>query len=358
MKHRNDFAEVNWDRIKANHLAWWAGELDRPLIKAQFTDQNLLDKPAPTFVPQLPMDTPVDEVLDRYEAQIKATQWFGDALPVWWPNFGAGALAACMGAQWHVDDNTVWFETEAPPALADIHPRVQDDSAWTQRIKAMTQAAAQRWKGRVCVGYTDIGGNFDIAAPLRGTTNLLTDLLDDPDAVARVLRDITREWLRFFDEIHELSETGCGHQPWAQVWHPGRSYMFQSDFAYMISPDQFEQFVVPDLTDCCARIEGAFYHLDGKGQLPHLPHLLAVPGLKGVQWIPGNGMPPAEEWPEVLQTIRDAGKLCQLYVTIEGARQIIRRHGGKGFLFQIWGPESPEEMQDAIRMLQDEARHP
>lgn len=133
--------------------------------------------------------------------------------------------------------------------------------------------------------------------------------------------------------------------------------MFQSDFAYMISPDQFDQFVVPDLTACCAHIEGAFYHLDGKGQIPHLQHLLAVPGLKGVQWIPGAGAPPPEKWPEVLQAVRDAEKLCQQYVTVEGARQIIRRHGGKGFLLHLPGDGlSATDMQDAIDMLQDEAR--
>lgn len=58
-----------------------------------------------------------------------------------------------------------------------------------------------------------------------------------------------------------------------------------------------------------------FYHLDGKGQLLHLDLLLAVPGLQGVQWIPGDGNPQSAEaaWWPVLQRIRAAGKLVQIF---------------------------------------------
>jgi hypothetical protein len=116
--------------------------------------------------------------------------------------------------------------------------------------------------------------------------------------------------------------------------------MLQSDFAYMISPRMFKRFVVQDLTDCCAAMDHGFYHLDGKGQLAHLDQLLAIERLRGIQWIPGDGQPPGDEWTEVLQRIRAAGKLCQLYVSLEGARRIVREHdGGRGFVLAVGGPE-------------------
>jgi 5-methyltetrahydrofolate--homocysteine methyltransferase len=51
-----------------------------------------------------------------------------------------------------------------------------------------------------------------------------------------------------------------------------------------------------------------FYHLDGKGELPHLDQLLAIEELAGVQWVPGEGSPPLQEWPEVLNKIADSDK--------------------------------------------------
>jgi len=79
--------------------------------------------------------------------------------------------------------------------------------------------------------------------------------------------------------------------------------------------------------------------------LPHLDQLLSIERLLGIQWIPGAGQPEASEWPEVLARIRKAGKLCQVYVTPEGAKKIVREHGGKGFLFAVntWKEKPTEE---------------
>jgi 5-methyltetrahydrofolate--homocysteine methyltransferase len=82
-------------------------------------------------------------------------------------------------------------------------------------------------------------------------------------------------------------------------------------------------------------VEYSFYHLDGKGQIPHLEMLLSLEKLKGIQWIPGDGAPPPEQWPDLLRRIRDGGKLCQLYVTAAGALEILRTFGGKGFALAI-----------------------
>jgi hypothetical protein len=65
--------------------------------------------------------------------------------------------------------------------------------------------------------------------------------------------------------------------------------------------------------------------------------LLSLDKLKGVQWQPGAGQPTAEHWPEVLKRIRDAGKLCQVFVSPEGAQRIKSELGGKGFIFEIVG---------------------
>jgi hypothetical protein len=58
MGKHSEFPEVDWGRLEADRLAWRAGELDRPLIKATYTDPMPLAKPCPGFIPQLPMNTP------------------------------------------------------------------------------------------------------------------------------------------------------------------------------------------------------------------------------------------------------------------------------------------------------------
>ena len=85
-------------------------------------------------------------------------------------------------------------------------------------------------------------------------------------------------------------------------------YMLQCDFCYMISPEMFAEFVLPELAESCRRLDRSFYHLDGKGELPHLPQLLSIPELGGIQWVPGAGETPYYEWIDVYRAVADAGK--------------------------------------------------
>src|SRR5690606_31773737 len=97
-----------------------------------------------------------------------------------------------------------------------------------------------------------------------------------------------------------------------------------------------------------------FYHLDGKGQIAHLDHLLSIERLHSIQWIPGDGQPSPDRWLPLLKRIREGGKLCQVFVTPEGALRIARELGGKGFLFVVHGgadfhqPEQVEAFLDRI----------
>jgi hypothetical protein len=61
----------------------------------------------------------------------------------------------------------------------------------------------------------------------------------------------------------------------------------------------------------------------------------------------------------LLKRIRDGGKLCQVFVTPEGARTIVRNLGGRGFLFVIQPVSesdfrNPEEARAFLKTLAEE----
>ncbi|HIC90014.1 MAG TPA: hypothetical protein EYP04_11520, partial [Anaerolineae bacterium] len=348
------FTEQDWERVERDWIAWWTGELDRPLVMIESLEVPPgVDLPeAPEFTSNLPLEMPVNEVLDRYQARLEATRFYGDAWPKWWPNFGPGIVAGFLGARVRCVPDTVWFEPAEQVHIEDLHLAYDADNIWWQRIRELTEAAVERWGDRVSVAHTDLGGNLDILASLRATQQLLFDLYDAPAEVARLVAEITRLWLRYYGELYAIiQKAGRGTTPWAAIWSPGRCYMLQSDFSYMISPQMFERFVLPDLASCCEALDHGFYHLDGKGQIPHLGMLLALERLRGIQWIPGDGQPPPEKWLPLLKRIRDAGKLCQLYVSPQGARTIVRELGGRGFALYIEQPMSQSEAADFLRVL-------
>jgi hypothetical protein len=336
------FTENDWERIARDWSAWWKGELDRPLVVLECIERLDAYDPhcASVFLGNYPLDKPAGDILNEFEPRLKNTHYLGDSFPRFWPNFGPGILAAFCGAQVHPAWDTTWFSPHQTGSITDLHVNIDWQNPWWLRVVEFTQAAVDIWGDELAVGFTDLGGNLDILASLRTSQQLLTDLVDAPAEVDRLVGETTRTWLAYYDRLFELSSVpGRGITCWGPLWSTGRGYMLQSDTAYMISPKMYERFVLPDLEACCAAMDYAFYHLDGKGQIRHLDMLLSLEHMRGIQWVPGDGNPAPEHWLPLLKRIRDAGKLCQVTVSAEGARIILRELGGKGFCFNISEPQ-------------------
>ena len=66
----------------------------------------------------------------------------------------------------------------------------------------------------------------------------------------------------------------------------GRMEAVQCDFAVMLSPAQFEEFVMPSLRRLTEYMDFSMYHLDGVCQMRFLDQLRSLPKLTGIQWNP------------------------------------------------------------------------
>lgn len=337
MAHWQDFTSNDWQSIKNTWSDWWRGDLERAILfmeatstinEVQFADKN-------PQLTQFPLDDPIADILTGIENELNHIDYLGDAYPKWHPNFGAGFLAALLGSTPEYNNETTWFHPAAQ-GLDQLETGLDLDNPWYLRMQEACAAAVKRWAGKIEIGYTDIGGNLDILASLRESQQLLMDMVDQPQKIHTWTRAITRHWLEFFHQSEKLfPPQQPGRSCWGPMWAPGRTYLLQCDISTMISPRMFNAYAMPDLEACCEEIEFPFYHLDGPGAVRHLDSILSIGKLRGVQWIPGAGAPPAEEWLPLLEKIRSAGKLCQVYVSAEGALKIARALGQKGFLFCI-----------------------
>lgn len=349
------FTEEDWTRLERDWTAWWNHDLDRPMIlgcTVQPPQQERPDwwRPRPGMISH---DIPVEAVVEAMWDDVSRTVCHGDAWPHAWIDFGPGVAAAFLGGDAEPAPDTVWFSPGRWKGvdLRDIKPEYDPDNRWWRRVHDLMRACVALFDRRAGVGFTDIGGNLDIAASLRDTQSLLMDCLDDPEGVGELARRITPLWLRYYREQCDLIlPAGRGTCSWAPLWSPQRTYMLQSDFSYMISPEQFERWVAPDIAECCRNLEHGFYHLDGKGELPHLDILLSIPELRGVQWIPGDGQPESADpcWWPVLRRIRDAGKLVQIASSPEGVLRMAREMPLDGFAIDIGVGEDRGELVEAI----------
>jgi 5-methyltetrahydrofolate--homocysteine methyltransferase len=313
-----DFSEHRWQRVQDEHRKWWAGELDRPLIhltlKGRDPGRPEPELPAYEFTSYYDPSVSADAIADRWLYDLECRKFVGDAFPNVRPNFGPGVTAAFMGLELLNGAGTVWFHQPHPVELADLRLSLDPDNLWYRRVCDIYRAAADRFSGQALLGMTDLGGNLDVLASFRPSESLLFDLCDEPEIVEKVVWQAHRMWWQYFDDLNRLIlPARPGYTCWTPLYSETPYYMLQCDFAAMIGPEMYDRFAKPELVATCRRLTNPFYHLDGVGQLQHLDSLLAIPELKGIQWVPGAGKPGVTHWPEVYRKIRDAGKLIQFF---------------------------------------------
>lgn len=355
------FSEEDWARVARDTEAWWISELERPLVYLAVSEPTAPPHPF-SYHSNYPLDMPAEMVVEQYRPLLASTRFYADAFPWVWVNFGPGIAAGFLGAQVNSvtePSETVWFNPPRQVSVSELNLVYDAENIWWKRVKDITKAFIDRYGSMLQVSHTDLGGNLDILASFLSTEQLLFDVVEQPGEVLRLVHQITDLWLRYYDDLDAIIRPACrGTSSWAPIWTGEKTYMLQCDFSYMISPKMFERFVMPDLSTICDHLSHAFYHLDGKGEIPHLDHLLSLKRLRGIQWIPGDGQPSPDKWLDLLKRIRDGGKLCQVFVDPEGALRIVKNLGGKGFLLVVDGDRrefyNPEEVQAFLRRLREE----
>lgn len=349
-----DFDASRWERIRENYAAWWAGELKRPLVHMTVHNRRRApqpDLPNRNFAAQYDLSVPAGKIVERWNYELSKSVYLGDGFPSVWPNFGAGVVAAFLGARLEAREETVWFHAPEKREIGDLHFGYDADNVWLNRVRDLCSAAMERWQGQVQVGMTDLGGNLDILSSFRPGDRLLTDLCLYPDEIKRLTWEVHELWWKYYEELNAvLQPVNPGYTAWTPICSERPYYMLQCDFCYMISPDMFDEFVKPELTASCRKLTNPFYHLDGPGQLAHLDSLLTIEELKGVQWVPGDGNPDCTKWPEVYRKIRDAGKLVQIWGDLEVMDTIVSQLGSAEGVVCICGcsPEQEEMAREFV----------
>ena len=331
----------DWPAAETRLRAYWANAaVDRAAIGVTAPRAEPLPGPP---APPSPTDlasrwTDPEYLIGSAEAAFRATHFGGEAVPSLFVNLGPGILAAYLGSEPTFDDSTVWFG-ELPDFDWGCPPQFDPGNVWWRTTRRITEACAEALAGKALVGVTDLGGGSDVLAALRGTQNLLLDLVLNPGPVGEWMDHLAALWCRLYDELHAMTrDPEGGGVMWLALWAPGSMYNVASDFGCMVSPTMFDRFIAPEIETLCRHLDHSLYHLDGPDATRHLDRLLAIPELGGIQWTPGAGVPQAAEWLPMLRRIQDAGKRLHVHEAFENAERVLRGLGPEGLFLQTHAP--------------------
>jgi hypothetical protein len=275
------------------HIRFWDGlrEGEGAYIAITCPDPDAL-----RHVPPLPEPDTLEEKWFKVDYRIQKTlramagaYYAGDAVPVAYASFGPANLSGLLGAPFTLTEQTIFFGT-APlikdrDAFSALH--LQRNSRLYQSLRQTTRGLAQEAKGRFVVGISDIGSNLDTLCSLRNRERLLVEMLETP----RRIKDM-------FDRIYHLWEECYAEQySWVTEYMPsmsaptplvynGKWCKVESESSVLISPDMFDEFVLPALQRQVDYLDKSTFNLDGYDNARFLPGVLRLNGLHSVAWGP------------------------------------------------------------------------
>lgn len=346
LRYKPDF-----EQNKARYDAFWNKDfLDRCCLAIQVPKPDA----KPVFPPRA--YTPQEQFADAqcmHEIMInrcEETDFLYESLPAQLMYFGTGGQCEYFGCKPYYADGTIWF----PPILDEPDSsRMQFDEAPFLRHKALTKRMVELSNGLYFTAMNDNCGIIDALAELRGTQNLLFDMIENPEFVHEARDKITDVWKKtqteFFELIKENNLGGSCHA-WMHVWTPERHLQLQCDYSCMISPAMFEEFVLPELEATSSAFEHASYHLDGIEQLRHLDLILSVKGIDNIQWTHVAGQPKTSVNIEALQKIQKAGKGLILFPHLDEVEFLLKNLSHQGLQLVIGGVKDREEAADIERL--------
>jgi hypothetical protein len=312
MKYKPD-----WHAAEKRLTALWNHEvLERPCI-AVTAPNGKTPEPAPTPCSARQKWLDPDWVRSDMVARLESTWWGGEAVPSY---LLMGGWVLCLGGNPRFEMDTIWFDTvDVDFSKASLF-KYRNDDVWVKAHAELYEAVTDlAGRDEFLVGKPLALPANDLLSMLMGTEEFLISLMDHPDWMRAAIIEGAREQLRvrleLRDRIQGRHRFWYGNAGWMPFWAPEPFISTQSDVSCMLSPDMFEQFVVPELEIYGQEFGAMWYHLDGGDARQHLPRLLSLPYLRVVQYVPAPAEPPnGPGHLELYRQIQAAGRIVHVQV--------------------------------------------
>ena len=368
----NKYCE-NWDRVKERFTAWWAHEpIGYPLLRIAARGRpHGGGVPDVHFANTEEKYTCAEKIAVRYRNYCETHWLLEDSFPSVNLALGPGSMALYLGAEPIFTEDTLWYKgcIEDWDSFGGIDGIKFDpgNKWWVLHLDMIKKARALAGDDFL-VSIPDIIENLDTLSALRGSQNLCYDLMDRFETIRGAIDRIDDLYFRYYDAMYDIVKEPDGSSSYMafHIWGEGKTAKIQCDFSALMSPGHFRELVQPSLRKQCQRINNTIFHLDGPDTIKHVPALMEISELNGLQWTCGAGQPDgaSERWYPIYDQVRAAGK--SLWVSIgdgapkdwlEGAVRLIKRYGPDCFYFIFPVFDDRRQAEGAAAAIREASRN-
>jgi len=301
----------NWEESKKHYIDWWN---QKGLVISMW--EHLVKEGDPHEA--VPVPPPHRDANQQYfdpewraafiHYCLSRSSFLADIPPVANTHLGPGSLAAILGAELEAGEDTIW--TRHRNDFGDDFSLDPQNKWWKLHLELL-KACKNKAQGRYYVGCPDLVEGLDTLAGMKGTENVLMDMMARPEILEQQLQKINNYYFEVFEQIYDIiNENGEMAFCYFSLWGPGKVTKLQSDISGMISEEDFNRFSIPFLREQCRKIDYTLYHLDGVDALRHIDAILEIGELRAIQWTPGVGEPQGGDprWYSLYKKILAKGK--------------------------------------------------
>jgi len=351
LKQKLDF-EKSMKRI----YAWYNQELiDRPPIRfsahnAEYSEVHMLNGRSWKSLKDRWWDT--EYQLELFEYQLKQSVFNAETFPIFWPNLGPEVYTAFYGVELLYKEVTSYAVPNIKEWSQLDNIQLDFNNAYFRKIEEMTYAALERCRGKYLVGYTDFHPGLDCAAAFRDAQELCIDLLLEPKRVEQLINISSRDFHKVFDHFDAILKN---HNQLSVTWMGipsfGKMHIPSCDIGSLISPEQFEEFVLPVLKNEVKPMTHNVFHLDGVGVAKHLDFILQIPEITAIQWVQGMGKDTAiMQWVPLIKKIQASGKSVVVDLQVSELESFMREVKPNGIFLCI--SAEPAIQPDIIKKVE------
>ena len=317
----------DWEEARERLCALWEGRsVRRPCIAAMAPSGKNIPWPArPATLEGLWLDP--EYAVAAAKAHIENTWWGGEAMPA---HLIMSGWMLCFGGRHQFREDTIWHglievDFERPPSF-----RVDLNDPWIKKFERVHRAVATAaGKDDFMVGQPCQLPANDLFSMQMGTERFLLALAEHPDWMLEALMQGARSLVAAFKHFTQITaktnDFPYGVAGWMTLWAPERYMGTQSDVSCMMSPEMYDEFVLPELRLYAREIGPIWYHLDGGDAKQHLPTLLSMPEMKVIQYTPRPCEPPnGPAHIDFYRQVQAAGKIVHVGVPKENVEALVR----------------------------------
>lgn len=343
----------DWDQAKEHYKAWWAHEaFGRAAMAVQAPRKNASPEPKPV-APADPEKkwTDMDFWVRQQEWEFSNTFYGGEAVPIWSCGYpGRENLGVFLGCKVDLGPDTGWVHPMLTGDSPDVgNLRIDPDNRWWRFALKALETGAEYCRGKAFLSTGAFGGSGDTLAWLRGSEQLLLDVMECPDEVRKADQQLMDLWIEVYLRFHAITtRVSDGSAGWFPLWAPGRFYAAQNDFAYMISPKMFREIFLPTIVKQTEFLDHSVYHVDGEGNFNHLDALLELPRLQAYQILPGAGKPSPLHYMALLKKVQAAGKNLHISIPAGEVETALTELSAKGLFIDTWC-DTEDEARSLLR---------